>query len=157
VFEIEMLPAREGDCLWLRYGSAKMPRQILVDAGRSATYQKDLRPRLLALPPRQRTFELFVITHIDRDHIEGALDLLEDDSLPVRFKQIWFNGYDHLHSAEIETFGALQGERLTTALLKWKPAWNRCAKGRAIRVRGTTLPKIKLDSGMTLTVLSPDR
>src|SRR5262249_32094477 len=123
----------------------------------SATYKKDLRARLLALPPKQRTFELFVITHIDRDHIEGALDLLEDDTLAVRFKQIWFNGYDHLKSAKIETFGALQGERLTTALLNRKKAWNFCVKGRAIRIRGTTLPKIKLASGMTLTILSPDR
>src|SRR5688572_23271608 len=67
MFEVEMLPAREGDSLWLRYGSKTAPKQILVDAGRAATY-KDLRERFLALPKGRRTFELFVITHVDRDH-----------------------------------------------------------------------------------------
>jgi beta-lactamase superfamily II metal-dependent hydrolase len=156
VFEIEMLPAREGDCLWLRYGKAGAPRQMLVDCGRAATY-KELKPRLLALPPGERHFELLVITHVDRDHIEGVLGLLEDDALPVTFGDIWFNGFDHLKSAKLETFGAVQGERLTTALLARKDSWNRAWQGRAVAIRGATLPKKTLAGGLTLTVLSPDR
>lgn len=156
MFEIEMLPAREGDCLWLRYGSKTAPKQILVDAGRAGTY-KDLRARLLALPKSQRTFELFVITHIDRDHIEGSMALLEDATLPIKFKDIWFNGYDHLKSAKLETFGAVQGERVTAALLRRKTLWNKTWKGKAAALRGNALPKVKLAGGMTLTLLSPDR
>lgn len=152
-----MLPAREGDCLWIRYGMEKAPKHVLIDAGRSATYKKDLRARLMKLRPDQRIFELFVITHIDRDHIEGALALLEDEKLPITFKEIWFNGYDHLKSAKLETFGAIQGERLTTALLKRKAAWNKSWKAKAVAVREGALPKKKLDGGLTLTMLSPDR
>lgn len=151
-----MLPAREGDCLWLRYGKPEAIHQILVDCGRAATYQ-ELRPRLLALPPDQRHFELLVITHVDRDHIEGVLGLLEDAALPVTFGDIWFNGFDHLKSARLETFGAVQGERLTTALLKRKDAWNKAWQGKAVAIRGAALPKKKLAGGLMLTVLSPDR
>jgi beta-lactamase superfamily II metal-dependent hydrolase len=156
MFEVEMLPAREGDCLWVRYGDAAKPKQLLIDAGRAATY-KGLRSRLLALPPEQRTFELFIISHVDRDHIEGAMTLLEDAKLPIKFKQIWFNGYDHLKSATLEVFGAVQGERVTAALLKRKRQWNKAWKGKAVALRGKTLPTAKLDGGMKLTLLSPDR
>src|SRR4051812_5937024 len=75
MFEIKMLPAREGDCLWLRYGDAKKPRQILFDAGRAAT-AVELKARFRALKRAERRFELLVISHVDRDHIEGALSLL---------------------------------------------------------------------------------
>ncbi len=156
MFEIEMLPAREGDSLWLRYGDKAKPRQLLIDGGRSATY-KELRARLMKLPAGHRDFELLIITHVDRDHIEGAMDLLEDAHLPATFKQIWFNGFDHLKSAKLETFGAVQGERVTAALLKRKKAWNSKWGGKAVALHSTALPKVLLDGGMTLTLLSPDR
>lgn len=152
-----MLPAREGDCLWVRYGSAAAPKQVLIDAGRAATYKQDLRARLLALPAQQRTFELFIITHVDRDHIEGAMALLEDTKLPVTFKQIWFNGYDHLMSAKLETFGAVQGERVTAALLRRKRQWNTRWKGKAVALRGNGFATARLPGGLKLTLLSPDR
>lgn len=157
MFEIEMLPAREGDCLWIRYERADTPKQILIDAGRSATYKRDLRQRLLALSSKQRTFELFVITHVDRDHIEGAIALLEDKKLPITFNEIWFNGYDHLKSAKLETFGAVQGERLTTALLRRRAVWNKAWNTKAVVVQKSGLPNVRLAGGLTLTLLSPDR
>lgn len=157
MFEIEMLPAREGDCLWVRWGSKTAPKQMLIDAGRAATFQKDLRARLSALPPKQRTFEAFVITHVDRDHIEGAVGLLEDKSIAAKFKEIWFNGYDHLQGKGLESLGAVQGERVTAALLARLKDWNRKWKGRPIELGAKSLPTKKLAGGMTLTLLSPDR
>jgi hypothetical protein len=156
MFEIEMLPAREGDCLWIRYGDADAPRQVLIDGGRLGTY-RDIKDRLLALPEDQRGFELFVITHVDRDHIEGALALLEDEDLDLTFKEIWFNGYDHLTGSELETFGAVQGEKLTTALLRRKERWNASFNGGPVRITPEgELPQVELAGGLTLTLLSPD-
>ena len=123
MFQIEMLPAREGDALWIRYGSPDAPHQILIDGGRASTY-REIKQRLYGLSEQQRVFELFVITHVDRDHIEGALKLLEDPDLDLVFKEIWFNGYDHLNNVDLETFGALHGERLTTAILRRRDRWN---------------------------------
>lgn len=151
-----MLPAREGDCLWIRYGDADAPRQILIDGGRLGTF-RDIKERLQNLPVDKREFELFVITHVDRDHIEGALALLEDPDLDLSLKEIWFNGYDHLIGAALETFGAVQGERLTTALLRRKAHWNTAFNGGPVKITDTgELPQIELAGGMTLTLLSPD-
>jgi len=151
-----MLPAREGDCLWIRYGPRDSPHQILIDGGRSETYL-DIKRRLAELPERQRHFELFVITHIDRDHIEGALAMLEDTDLKLTFKDIWFNGYDHLRDVELETFGALQGERLTEALLPRKESWNAAFESGPVKIPADgRLPKVSLPGGLSLTLLSPD-
>jgi len=156
MFSIEMLPAREGDCLWVRYGDIRKPRQILIDGGRAATY-KQLKQRFSKLSPNQREFELLIITHVDRDHIEGALNLLEDTTVPVKFKDIWFNGYDHLKDVKLETFGAVQGERLSEALLKRKLPWNKHWSKKAVCLSKNSLRQVMLDGGMRLTILSPDR
>lgn len=156
MFEIEMLPAREGDCLWIRYGSKDCPRQILIDGGRQGTF-RDIKARLMALPESQRQFELFVITHVDRDHIEGALALLEDPDLRLTFKDVWFNGYRHLKGDELESFGAVQGESLTTILASRNQPWNASFNGCAVKIgEKGELPKVHLAGGLELTVLSPD-
>lgn len=156
MFDIEMLPAREGDCLWIRYGDADAPRQILIDGGRLGTY-RDIKDRLMELPEDQREFELFVITHVDRDHIEGALALLEDPDLELTFKEVWFNGYDHLKGEELESFGAVQGEKLTTALLRRKERWNATFNGGPVKIPDEgDLPQISVAGGLSLTLLSPD-
>ncbi|MGA9994551.1 MAG: hypothetical protein WBP93_04005 [Pyrinomonadaceae bacterium] len=156
MFEIEMLPAREGDCLWIRYGDPRKPRQILIDGGRAAT-AKELKDRLTNLPPGQKIFELLIITHVDRDHIEGVLGLLEDSELSLRFNDIWFNGYDHLLSVPVETWGAVQGERLTQALIDRGLPWNRKWRRKAVCLPKTGLKSLKLAGGMALTLFSPDR
>src|SRR5918999_468109 len=93
MFRIEMLPAYEGDCLWVEYGQADAPRRLIIDAGRKATYQA-LVERLVAL---DQPVELFVMTHIDDDHIFGAVPLFADARVkPTIFKDIWYNGYTHL-------------------------------------------------------------
>ncbi len=151
-----MLPAREGDCLWIRYGDAKKPHQILIDGGRAAT-AKELKARFAKLPANQKSFELLIITHVDRDHIEGVLSLLEDPKLSLRFKDIWFNGYDHLQDVALETFGAVQGERLSAALIKGQLPWNVKWKRKAVCLPKKGLKSLKLAGGLTLTLLSPDR
>jgi hypothetical protein len=156
MFEIEMLPAREGDCLWVRYGPTSAPHQILVDGGRAAT-AKDLKARFAELPANRRTFELLIVTHVDRDHIEGVLGLVTDRNLGLRFKDIWFNGYDHLQDVALETFGAVQGERLSAALIDGKLPWNRKWKRRAVCLASRGLKSVKLAGGITLTLFSPDR
>lgn len=154
-FTIEMLPAREGDCLLISFVDKKdgSTRRVLVDGGRAATYGA-LKKRLEKIPERERELELFVITHIDRDHIEGVLKVLEDAKCPVTFRDIWFNGYRHLPQ---EAFGAAQGERLTSALLDSSRKWNAAFKGKAIQATKKGVGKtVKLRGGLTLTVLSPD-
>jgi hypothetical protein len=94
IFRIELLPARHGDCLLLEYGDAARPHRVLIDGGPIGAYGA-LSQRLAALPADQRELELLVITHVDGDHIEGCLKLLNHRELAT-FRDIWFNGWPHI-------------------------------------------------------------
>jgi glyoxylase-like metal-dependent hydrolase (beta-lactamase superfamily II) len=124
MLKMEMLLAGHGDCLWVEYGDSKATRRVLIDGGATGTYKRALRPKLLALPERDRSFELLVVTHIDADHITGVLELLEDKDTGFRAKDIWFNGYRHLPDENPATLGPVQGEMLTDLLVKPGMTWN---------------------------------
>src|SRR6185436_15979126 len=94
IFRIELLPARHGDCLLLEYGDAARPHRVLIDGGPIGAYGT-LSQRLAALPADERELELLVITHVDGDHIEGCLKLLNHRELAT-FRDIWFNGWPHI-------------------------------------------------------------
>lgn len=99
MFRLEMLPAGCGDCLWLEYGPPGDTHVVIIDGGVRNT-AKGLRQRIeAALRARRSTVlevELLIVTHIDNDHILGVIELLKDPALPVRFKDIWFNGKPQL-------------------------------------------------------------
>jgi hypothetical protein len=154
VFEIEMLPARQGDALWLEYGDPAHPRRALIDAGTPETWAA-LSARIAALAPGDRHFELLIVSHIDKDHIGGVLPLLEDATLGVTFGDIWFNGFRHLPRTT-EPMGPIEGERLTTLLVDGHHRWNHAFDEQAVVVGDEgPLPVKQLDGGLQLTVLSP--
>lgn len=155
MFQIEMLPAREGDCLWITYGEAAAPRHVLIDGGRKAT-AKTVRQKLKDLGPNGR-LELLIISHIDRDHIEGVIDLLETaGGLGVEVGDVWFNAYRHLPKPELEAFGAVQGERLSKVLVDLGLPWNKAFNGGPVVLKQGEGPRrIELADGLTLTLLSP--
>ena len=155
IFEIEMLPGREGDCLMLTWGEGPRLHRMLIDGGRAQTCP-DIKRRVAVLPEAERQFELFIISHVDRDHIEGALALLEDPAMPLGFRDVWFNGYHHLLDPEAEVFGPVQGERVTTALLNRKLPWNKHFGGKAVVTDGERPRSVTLEGDMKLTVLSPN-
>jgi hypothetical protein len=160
MFQLEMLPACEGDCLILSWGEADKPHRLLVDAGRESTAAAvqayaDRRGRT------NEMFELFIITHIDRDHIEGAVKLLKDETFLPLVKQVWFNDRGDLDYAapasEFEYFGALDGERLTTLIAEHGIANNLAFKPAPVAVENEQLTAVDLPGGLTLTILSPDQ
>lgn len=153
MLRIEVLPAEYGDALWIEYGSKSSPRRILVDCGTPSVFQSALVERIRAVPEGKRRFELFVVTHIDADHIGGAVKLLRArKKLKVELKDVWFNGYKHLN----DLLGAEMGEELSTEIKKQSLPWNAAFGGSAVRVpEAGVLPAISLDGGMKLTLLSP--
>jgi beta-lactamase superfamily II metal-dependent hydrolase len=152
MFHIEMLPAERGDCLLLEYGDPAQPQRILIDGGPNAAYPQ-LRERILRIPEGQRNFELLVVTHMDQDHIEGVIRLLnERGELGVRFEDVWFNGLRHLSE---EQLGFSDAEVLTHLLDRQLP-WNEAFHGKAAVVpEDGPLPTYTLPGGMQLTLLSP--
>jgi hypothetical protein len=153
VFAIEMLPAGHGDSLWIEYGEdPAKPHRILIDGGTGPTYDV-LRAKIDALPGDARRFELMAVTHIDADHIEGMVRLLQDDALQMEFGDAWFNGWRHLPTPD---FGPEQGEILSALLLDKGIPWNRATGDTAVcRMDGAPLPAFELEGGMRLTVLGP--
>lgn len=155
IFDVHLLPARYGDSLWIEYGKPANTSIILVDGGTGGT-KKNIRSMLDALPG-DKHLELLVITHIDRDHIEGILSLLSEEELGFTVGQIWFNGWPHLPgNPELEQYGAVQGEKLTAAIIKHRLPWNLAFGGKAVVIiDGDPLPEETFPGGMKITLLSP--
>ena len=127
MLRIEMLPAAQGDCLWIEYSDKNKPRRILVDGGTSGSI-KPLVDKVKSLPAGSRRLELLVVTHVDADHIAGVLKFLETPSLGLEVAEIWFNAYKHLLEKG-ETFGPAQGEDLSADIVAGKVPWNTKFKG----------------------------
>lgn len=158
MFRIHMLPAEHGDSLWVEYGEAAPPHRILIDCGTVGTYTRALRSKIREVVAAEGKcrFELFVVTHVDADHIGGALAFLgEADALGVEIGHIWFNGYFHLSDQKPGLLGPDQGERLSALIEDGKWQWNAQFGKRAVAVPDAgALPQHEIE-GMKLTLLSP--
>jgi beta-lactamase superfamily II metal-dependent hydrolase len=154
-FNITMLPAGHGDALWIEYGrKGAATSRVLVDCGTTASYQH-LKARILQLPASERRFDLFLMSHIDSDHIGGALPLLaEVEALGLRFDDLWFNGRKHL---SLSRQSVHQGEVFSDLIVIKNLPWNRWQKGKAIVRPDNAAPSVRLRGGMKLTLLSPTR
>jgi beta-lactamase superfamily II metal-dependent hydrolase len=156
---VEMLPAGHGDALVVEYGSGSDVRRLLIDAGTIHSYDR-IRGRLLARSDRK--YDAFVITHVDEDHIGGAVPLLEDPDLRHRIRNVWFNGYAHVKQGG-NVLGPVDGERLTRAICDGGYQWNEPFKNRVSPAVGGPivvptagdLPSIALEGGAKLVLLSP--
>lgn len=162
MLSLTAFPARQGDALWIRWGSTDDPHLMIVDMGTEGT-GRELRPRLEAVGRAGHEVDLLVITHVDADHIGGVLtSLAEAEAVDgLRIHDVWFNGYKHLTggtvarmSSRLEAMGPVQGERLSTWLQDqpWNEAFQR---GPVCREPGAPLPVRTLHDGLTLTVLGP--
>lgn len=157
VFNIEMLPADEGDALWITYADRGEPdRHILIDCGRSTAYRA-VAERLEDDPALK--LELFVLTHVDADHIAGAVRLLQDGRFgPDRVKDVWYNGWPQLEgfTSGVDVLGARQGEYFGAVLIDRCYAWNTKIDGDVVVVReDEPLPTVELDGNLKVTFLSP--
>ncbi len=156
MYNIHLLPALFGDAILIEYGVRK-PYYILIDGGPYYGYKK-MMEGLQRVAPGIKELELLVITHIDIDHIDGIIALLNQSPLPFKIKEVWFNGFEQLAQKDItgSTLGALQGEYLSRLIQKQGLAHNSHFKGNAVVVRDVhKMPVVKLRNGFELTLLSP--
>jgi hypothetical protein len=127
---------------------------VLIDSGTPGTYRA-LARRIKALPEGERRFELFVVTHIDSDHIGAAPRLLDKRPFGVAFDDVWFNGWRHLPKA-LDALGERQAGLLSEALETQQVPWNAAFCGNAVVVPAQgPLPERTLPGGLKLTLLSP--
>lgn len=154
---IEVLPAGFGDSLLVSCPVGRRTWRMLIDTGPDESYPA-LRERLLAIRPGRdgrRRIDLFVVSHIDHDHIGGAAQLLADEELKLRIDDVWFNA-----PPRPRTRGVAEGQQLAELLgargagaLPWNEAWKGEAVVTAAAAGGTVVQPAP--SLPRLTVLSP--
>lgn len=106
---LEVLPARLGDCLLVEcHREQEPPWRMLVDGGPPDTWPL-LESRLKGDP----RIDVVVITHIDSDHIGGAIPYLTSP-MAASIGDVWFNGRTHL--PDLPQRSAAQGESVIAAL-----------------------------------------
>lgn len=154
MLKITLLPAAHGDAIWVEYGDPAKPRRIWIDGGPASAYDT-LHEHLKKKTKTNRRIELLAITHIDTDHIDGAILGLQDFKL--EFGDVWFNGWKHLVSAtDPETFGPEQGEFAAALLELDQKPWNLAFGGGPIQTPAAgPLPVKDLAGGARITLLSP--
>lgn len=146
-----MLPAHHGDCLWIEYGDRTHTSRVLIDCGTRHSVSH-LEARVASVPEADRALELFVLSHIDDDHIGGAIPFLQRGAGGLRVGDVWFNGRKHLTRAR----GAAQGDTFSRLLVQQALPWNAWNGGGAVAVSDAgPLPVHTLPGGLRLTVLSP--
>lgn len=165
MLEITLLPARQGDAIWISWGDEDDPHHIIIDMG-TEEIGKQIRRKIEALPEAQRKLDLLVVTHVDRDHIGGLLTCLaEADPIPgLEISDVWFNGYQHLSGGSVkpadegeftlESMGPAQGERLSSWLRTQK--WNEAFDGKPVqRIPGEEPRTVPFHDDLKLSVLGP--
>jgi beta-lactamase superfamily II metal-dependent hydrolase len=181
---IQMLPAKNGDCILVKI-QAEKEYNILIDAGYESTFEESLKTQLQAI----EELDLCIITHIDNDHIGGAIPLFEQNGNAnnpkiVKINDVWHNSFRHVHHSTAQqqlskeekrqlysiakqantyiekpqqketNISAEQGSTLAALLLKNEYNWNGATNEKAISMEN--LPVFSLGKQIKLTLLSPD-
>lgn len=155
MLQLTLHPALDGDCLVLSWGDGAS-RNLVVDLGRGATY-KSVRTQLRAL----NSIDLFVMTHVDADHIAGAVPMVRENTAPFVPKRVWYNSRPQLEAAKDrqpihEPFGARQGEKLARGIVNFQWPWNAEFASEIVSTDSPEAKKpIDLGSGLTVRLLSP--
>lgn len=98
-FEINMLPANEGDCLHIRFRSGEEWHNIVIDSGPGACASQ-FRTLMDQIRKQQEYVDLLCFSHIDDDHVKGAeLTFSERSFNSSHIKRIWINLPDNITSS----------------------------------------------------------
>ena len=158
LFRLQMHPASEGDALMVVWGAEEARCHALIDMGRSKNYE-GLRPILGEIG----RIDLFVVSHIDADHIGGVLPLFKQDPLPFKAAHVWFNAHAQHQEANARlpfdgrvVLGVAQAEKVTAGLAS--SGWSRNAHF-ASGIISIDSPEaagpIGISNGLSVRLLSP--
>ncbi|UPT69017.1 MAG: MBL fold metallo-hydrolase [Sphingobacteriales bacterium JAD_PAG50586_3] len=103
--QLKTYPAKNGDCFLVSFGnSGERKKHMLIDCGYFDTVNNYLKTDLTLVSKNGEYLEKLILTHIDADHIQGAIKLLKDNNVEnfIQIREIWHNTFRHLFKREIE-------------------------------------------------------
>jgi beta-lactamase superfamily II metal-dependent hydrolase len=121
---ITMFPASFGDSFLVSLTHQECKFNLLIDCGFAQTYDNHIKEKLVALKAEGEQLERLIITHLDRDHINGAIPLLKDNRSKqiahiIPIKQIWHNTFRHMQSAKLpkSDFPLVEAEKVKSFII----------------------------------------
>jgi beta-lactamase superfamily II metal-dependent hydrolase len=95
MINIKMFKAEKGDAFLIKFDNNQ---NILIDMGMPKTYKDEILQELIKLKEERQKIDLLVISHIDEDHIGGAIKFLEENQNNniIEISEIWHNSYRQL-------------------------------------------------------------
>lgn len=105
VSKITMLSAAEGDCFFLEFLFEDRTFTLLIDGGPPCCWETTLHPFMDRLIAEGKRIDVFLITHLDQDHIGGALRLFESDQYSNLVDGVWFNGFAQIMGSGLREAG----------------------------------------------------
>lgn len=183
---IKCYPAKNGDSFLVSYEeTTEEKKHLLIDCGYVDTFKNYLKDDLIKIGKSGGTLEKLILTHIDADHIQGAIRLLKDNNAEkfIAIKEVWHNTYRHLcvqkegeidikHERNLQQIirrgypqseskqgekgiSAEQGTTVGALLLQGKYSWNSDFNNQAVCMEKR--PEIQLDADTNIYLLSPDK
>lgn len=98
MIRIKMFKAEDGDAFLLSFGKDN-DVNIIIDMGLEKTYLNHIKPELINLNSKGKNIDALVISHIDKDHIGGALRFIEENNADhniIKVNDVWHNTYRHM-------------------------------------------------------------
>ena len=101
---VDMYPAKAGDAFLIKFSNGK---NIIIDMGFDTTYELYMKKDLRELKSIGSKINLMIISHIDEDHILGAITFLKENLYSSNTKiidvdEVWHNSYRHLQVKKSE-------------------------------------------------------
>lgn len=115
--DVNIYPAKGGDAFLIKFPNKK---NIVIDMGYKDTYYDYIKNDFESIQNDTQCINLLIITHIDEDHIEGAIQFIKENCYSdkpkiVGVSEVWHNSYRHL---QISKEGNLTSEDQETAILE---------------------------------------
>lgn len=89
---LEIIKAFEGDCFFLSFAFENCSFNMMIDSGPGKCWGGELRAFLDDLNSQGKKINVLLITHIDSDHIGGALKLFTEEKYCKMVDEVWYNG-----------------------------------------------------------------
>lgn len=86
-----MLPALAGDCLEIKFDGST-PGMVIIDGGMGKECRYILKKDVYDWKDKNGPVDLAILTHMDNDHINGFLSLINDEKINDEYlSEMWFN------------------------------------------------------------------